>query len=85
MIEFTQIGDNVLPRTGIGADTFDEGIVEVFLAILRAAVATQEHRPLLVPDSMRRRGPADQEAGSSLQADLAFSTTKNQGIFSGSR
>lgn len=45
MVEFAQIGDGMLTRTGIGADTFDESVVEMFLAILRAAIATQEHDP----------------------------------------
>src|SRR6266511_1546604 len=76
VIEFTQMSDDVLPWSSGGADTFDEGVVEVFLTILCSAVAAQKHRPLLVADSMTRRGPTNQEGRSSLHADLTFSTTK---------
>ena len=77
MIQFTQMGNDILSRSEVCADTLDERVVDVLLAILCSAVATKEHRLLLVPDKMTRRRPANQEARSSLHAACVRSTTEN--------
>ena len=50
VVEFAEVGDDVLTRPGLGADAFDEGVVGVGLAVLGAGVAAQEHDSLLVLD-----------------------------------
>jgi hypothetical protein len=46
-VQFSEMGDNVLTRAGLGADVLDQGEVGELLAGDRAAVASQEHGYLL--------------------------------------
>lgn len=47
-IEFAEVGDDLLARPGIGADTLDERKVGVLFAGLGANVAAEEHPGLPV-------------------------------------
>ena len=49
-VEFAQVGDDLLPRPGVGANAFDEGEVGVRLAVLGARVAAEKHPPLPVTE-----------------------------------
>ena len=46
VIEIAQMGNNALPRPGIGANAFDEGKVGMHLAILGPAIASEKHSRL---------------------------------------
>ena len=48
VIEFTEIRDDVLPRSGLGANAFDEGVVGVLFAVLGPSVAAQKHAVILL-------------------------------------
>src|SRR4029078_4983883 len=60
LIQFPQMGNDLLSWPDVCADTLDERVVDVLLAILCSAVATKKHHLLLVPDKMPRRRPANQ-------------------------
>ena len=49
VVEFAEVGDDVLARPGLGAHALDQGVVGVGLAVFGAGVAAQEHERLLVP------------------------------------
>jgi hypothetical protein len=46
VVEFAQIGDDVLTRPGLGASALHQGVVSVGLSVLVASVAAQEHAGL---------------------------------------
>ena len=48
VVEFAEVGDGVLSRPGLGANTLDQGVVGVGLAVLGAVVASQKHDRLPV-------------------------------------
>ena len=48
VVEFAEVGDDVLARPGVGAHALDQGVVGVRLAVLGAGVAAQEHDGLPV-------------------------------------
>ena len=43
VVEFAEISDDVLPRSGFGAYALDEGVVSMSLAVFSPGVASQEH------------------------------------------
>ncbi len=47
VVELTEVGDDALSRTRLGANAFDQSVVEVRLAVLGSAIASQEHSGLL--------------------------------------
>ena len=46
VVQFAEVGDDMLPRPGLGARALDQGVVGVGLAVLVAGVSTQEHAGL---------------------------------------
>jgi hypothetical protein len=46
VVQFAEIGDDVLPRPNLGARALDQGIGGVGLAVLVASVSAQEHAGL---------------------------------------
>ena len=81
VIEFTEVGDDLLAGTGVGAHTLDQGIVGMLLAVFGPGVAAEEHRRPLVLSSMTRGRGANQEGRSSLHRLGKVSTTGKQGVF----
>ena len=49
VVEFAEVGDDVLARPRLGAHALDQGVVGVGLAVFGAGVSPQEHRRLLAP------------------------------------
>jgi hypothetical protein len=49
VVEFAEVGDDVLARACIGTHALDEGVVGVGLAVFGAGVPAEEHRRLLAP------------------------------------
>ena len=47
VVEFAEIGDDVLAWPGVGADALDQGIVGMLLAVFGLAVGTEKHGQLL--------------------------------------
>lgn len=43
VVEFTEVGDDALSRTGPSANAFDECVIDVSLAVLGSPIASQEH------------------------------------------
>ena len=56
VIEFTQMSDDPLSRPSAGADALDEGVIEMLLPILCAAIATKEQRPSWFPTAWPEGG-----------------------------
>jgi hypothetical protein len=46
VVKLTEVGDDTLSRAGLGANAFDESVVDVRLAVLGSPIASQEHRGL---------------------------------------
>ena len=47
MVQFAEIGNDVLTRSSLSAKAFDQGVVAMGLAVLVAGVAAKEHAGLL--------------------------------------
>ena len=47
VVEFAEVGDDVLARPGLGAHALDQGVVGVRLAVFGPGVSPQEHERLL--------------------------------------
>jgi hypothetical protein len=56
VIEFAEVSDDALPRSGLGADAFDEGVVGVDFALFRSLVTSQEHLRLLDTSMVEEAG-----------------------------
>jgi hypothetical protein len=56
VIEFAEVSDDALPRTGSGADALDESIVGMGLALFGALIASQKHPRLLGPSMVEVGG-----------------------------
>ena len=54
MVEFAQVGDDVLARPRFGAHALDQSVVGVRLAVFGPGVPPQEHGRLLVPQNQER-------------------------------
>src|SRR5262249_21334558 len=48
VVQLTQVGDDALSRAGLSANAFDEGVVDVRLAVFCSPMASQEHHGLPV-------------------------------------
>ena len=55
VVEFAEVGDDVLSRPGLGAHALDQGVVGVGLAVFGPGVASQEHAGLLITRMVRGR------------------------------
>ena len=80
VVEFAEMGHDVLTWPGLGADALDEGVVGRGLAVLGAGVAAQEHGGLLdVDDGQECVVKSRRQAVNrfSLHRSQAISTTKN--------
>ena len=49
VVEFAEIGDDLLARPGVGAHALDQGIVGMLLAVFGLVVASEKHGQLLFP------------------------------------
>ena len=78
-VEFAEVGDDVLPRPGLGAQALDQREVGVLLAVLGPAVAAKKH-PCLLAASMAKEAVGLQEGRFPLQRQNDVSTTKNTGF-----
>jgi hypothetical protein len=43
MVEFTEVSDDVLPRTSLGSNAFNQGVVDMRLAVLGSPITSQKH------------------------------------------
>jgi hypothetical protein len=55
VVEFAEVCDDVLARSGFGAHALDQGIVGVRLAVFGPGVSPQEHEHLLFSKRTRAR------------------------------
>jgi len=46
VVKLSEVGDDALSRPGLGANAFNESVVDVRLAVLGSAIASQEHSGL---------------------------------------
>ena len=77
VVEFAEVGDDVLARSGFGAHAFDQGVVGVRLTVFGPGVSPQKHKHIL---SLREQERVFTSRGnfvirSSLHADFGVSTT----------
>jgi hypothetical protein len=78
VIEFAEVGDDVLSRPGVRADALDEREIDVGLPVLGAAIASEEHP--LPPERQQSRAWAERQGGRfPLQRQNAVSTTEKPG------
>ena len=46
VVKLSEVGDDALSRTGLGANAFNQIVVDVRLAVLGSPIASQEHSGL---------------------------------------
>jgi hypothetical protein len=78
VIEFAEVSDDSLPRSGIGAYALDESIVSMGLALFGPLIASQEHPCLLGPSMVKEFGDL-QGSRFPLHRQNDPSTTQNVG------
>ena len=80
VVEFAEIGDDVLPRPGLGAHALDQGVVGVGLAFLGAGVAAQEHPCLLAADHGQEVRASSRGQVFTTSSRATFHYAKSRGI-----
>jgi len=78
VIEFAEMSDNVLARSGVGANGLYQGVVGVRLAVLGTAIASKKHANLLGA-SMAKEAAENQRGRFPLHRQNRVSTTKKPG------
>ncbi len=78
VVEFAEVGDDVLAWPGLGAHALDERVVAVLLAFLGPGVATQEHGTTLRSHEHGQEAPENSRGKVFTTTPRRLSTTRKR-------